>query len=73
MPIVELTQQVVLVGGDAVIVDDELSSTSTNAVQNKVIKEELDVIKEELDGKAPNEHTHRYEDLTEKMKWIELE
>ena len=65
MAMMELTQQVVLVGGDAVV-DDELSSTSTNAVQNKVIKEELD-------RKAPNEHTHRYEDLTEKMKWIELE
>ncbi len=65
MPIIELTQQLKVVGGDS-IVDDKLSSTSTRPVQNKVIKQELD-------GKAPNEHTHSYEELTEKLKWIELE
>lgn len=68
MPFVELTQQIKVVGGEGGggIVDDELSPTSTNPVQNKVIKRELD-------NKAPAEHTHSYEDLTDKIKWIELE
>ena len=38
-------------------VDDELSTTSENALQNKVVKSELD-------GKAPLVHTHAASDIT---------
>ena len=38
-------------------VDDELSTTSVNALQNKVVKSELD-------GKAPLVHTHAASDVT---------
>jgi hypothetical protein len=38
-------------------VDDELSATSENALQNKVVKSELD-------GKAPLVHTHAASDVT---------
>ena len=65
MPIIELTQQTRIVGGE-IVIDDKLSDDSINALQNRVIKEELD-------GKAPKEHSHSYEGLTEKLKWIELE
>ena len=41
---------------DAITVDGALSATSTNPVQNKVIKEALD-------GKAESEHTHAAEDI----------
>ena len=38
-------------------IDDELSATSVNALQNKVVKSELD-------GKAPLVHTHSASDVT---------
>lgn len=38
-------------------IDDELSATSVNALQNKVVKSELD-------GKAPLVHTHTASDVT---------
>ena len=38
-------------------IDDELSATSVNALQNKVVKSELD-------GKAPLVHTHAASDIT---------
>ena len=38
-------------------IDDELSATSVNALQNKVVKSELD-------GKAPLVHTHAASDVT---------
>ena len=41
------------------IVDSVLSSTSTNAIQNKVVKNALD-------GKANSSHTHSYKDLSDK-------
>lgn len=47
------------------VVDAELSSTSTNPVQNKAISEEFGVITESIDGlkeslkyKADSSHTH---------------
>lgn len=44
---------------DAISVDSALSATSTNPVQNKVVKEALD-------GKAESDHGHSYNDLTDK-------
>ena len=44
--------------GDSVIVDSELSSTSTNPVQNKVVKTELD-------KKANSSHTHTKSQITD--------
>ena len=41
------------------VVDSVLSSTSTNAIQNKVVKNALD-------GKANNSHTHSYKNLSDK-------
>ncbi|MCI7208470.1 MAG: phage tail repeat domain-containing protein [Clostridium sp.] len=41
------------------IVDSALSSTSTNAIQNKVVKSALD-------GKANSSHNHSYKDLSDK-------
>ena len=40
-------------GANKITVDSELSSTSTNPVQNKAVKDALD-------GKAPSTHTHNY-------------
>ena len=42
-------------------IDDELSATSENALQNKVVKSELD-------GKAPLVHTHAASDVTSEFR-----
>ncbi len=51
----------VISGGGTIniVVDDELDSTSTNALQNKVITTALN-------NKADSNHTHSYNDLTNK-------
>lgn len=40
------------------VVDDALSSTSINPVQNKVVKAEFDKVNSNLSEKAPSNHTH---------------
>lgn len=39
-------------------IDNALSSTSVNPVQNKVVKAEFDKVNSNLSGKANSSHTH---------------
>ena len=52
------------------VIDSDLSSTSTNPVQNKVIDSEfeavsvaMNVLEQSIDGKADSDHTHTYESI----------
>lgn len=42
--------ELVVVGGEDIVIDDELSTTSENPVQNKVISEELNRLQDEIDS-----------------------
>lgn len=46
-------------------IDSALSSTSTNAVQNKVINSKISTLETAINGKASSTHTHSYNDLTD--------
>ena len=52
-----------------VLVDNALSETSTNAIQNRAVKaalaELMQSISQSLEGKAPNAHTHTKSDITD--------
>ena len=48
----DMTFAPVTVGGDSIVVDDALSTTSTNPVQNKVITTEMNDIKEDVEDNA---------------------
>lgn len=59
-------------------VDTELSSTSTNPVQNKAINEEFEVVSQSfailesaIDDKADASHTHEIEDITDLQTTID--
>lgn len=43
---------------DNILIDSEINNTSTNPVQNKVVKAEFDKVKSDLNGKANSSHTH---------------
>lgn len=43
---------------DNILIDSEINNTSTNPVQNKVVKAEFDKVKSDLSGKANSSHTH---------------
>lgn len=43
---------------DNILIDSEINNTSTNPVQNKVVKAEFDKVKTDLSGKANSSHTH---------------
>lgn len=48
----DMTFAPVTVGGDSIVVDDALSTTSTNPVQNRVITTEMNDIKEDVEDNA---------------------
>lgn len=45
-------------GANKTTVDSAMSSTSTNPVQNKVVKAQLDSLNNSINGKANSNHTH---------------
>lgn len=61
MPFIELTQQIKVI--DSTVVDDAMSETSTNPVQNRVITDAL----------ADKADDDRVDELESKLQWIELE